>query len=233
MQRRRESPHCRRIPRRPAGYGRDRGRHHDIKHGNLMRRLLATMPTCVPALAPALLAFFMMPISSEVAHSDPSGFDAAAPVTPAALTCTANDIVVYDSDPSSGSEPGCTTAGRTTAEVAEARAYLIDTASPGFTMTLQGAELAIGRLHPEFVVRLANRSAKRAARDCRSRACSRPIDRRHSASAASPTSSTHCTPTNRGRHAWHRQARLARSAVGRDGRQERRRLSLWSARPGR
>jgi hypothetical protein len=121
-----------------------------------MRRLLATMPTCVPALAPALLAFFMMPISSEVARSDPSGLDAAAPVTPAALTCTANDIVVYESDPSSGSEPGCTTAGRTPAEVAEARAYLIETASPGFTMTLQGAELAIGRLHPEFVVRLAN-----------------------------------------------------------------------------
>jgi hypothetical protein len=64
--------------------------------------------------------------------------------------------VVYESDPSSGSEPGCTTAGRTPAEVAEARAYLIETASPGFTMTLQGAELAIGRLHPEFVVRLAN-----------------------------------------------------------------------------
>ena len=121
-----------------------------------MRRLLATMPTCVPALAPALLAFFMMPISSEVARSDPSGLDAAAPVTPAALTCTANDVVVYESDPSSGSEPGCTTAGRTPAEVAEARAYLIETASPGFTMTLQGAELAIGRLHPEFVVRLAN-----------------------------------------------------------------------------
>jgi hypothetical protein len=128
-----------------------------------MRRLLATMPTCVPALAPALLAFLMMPISSEVARSDPSGFDAAAPVTPAALTCTANDIVVYESDPSPGSEPGCITAGRTPAEVAEARAYLIDTASPGFTMTLQGAELAIGRLHPEFVVRLAN-----AIRDARS-----------------------------------------------------------------
>ena len=121
-----------------------------------MRRLLAAMPTCVPTLAPALLAFFMTPISSEVARSDPSGLDAAAPVTPAALTCTANDVVVYESDPSPGSEPGCTTAGRTPAEVAEARAYLIETASPGFTMTLQGAELAIGRLHPEFVVRLAN-----------------------------------------------------------------------------
>ena len=40
--------------------------------------------------------------------------------------------------------------------IAEARAYVIQTASPGYTMTLQGAELAIGRLHPEFVVRLAN-----------------------------------------------------------------------------
>ena len=132
-----------------------------------MRRLLATMPTCVPALAPALLAFFMTPISSEVARSDPSGLDAAAPVTPAALTCTANDVVVYESDPSSGSEPGCTTAGRTPAEVAEARAYVIETASPGFTMTLQGAELAIGRLHPEFVVRLAN--AIREARSAKGR----------------------------------------------------------------
>jgi hypothetical protein len=38
----------------------------------------------------------------------------------------------------------------------EARAYVVETATPGYTMTLQGAELAIGRLHPEFVVRLAN-----------------------------------------------------------------------------
>jgi hypothetical protein len=40
--------------------------------------------------------------------------------------------------------------------LSEARAYVINTASPGYTMTLQGAELAIGRLHPEFVIRLAN-----------------------------------------------------------------------------
>jgi len=31
---------------------------------------------------------------------------------------------------------------------------LVETASPGYTMTLQGAELAIGRLHPEFAIRL-------------------------------------------------------------------------------
>jgi hypothetical protein len=40
---------------------------------------------------------------------------------------------------------------------------LIETASPGYTMTLQGAELAIGRLHPEFAVRL-----ERAIREARS-----------------------------------------------------------------
>jgi hypothetical protein len=40
--------------------------------------------------------------------------------------------------------------------IAAARAYVMETTSPGYTMTLQGAELAIGRLHPEFVVRLAN-----------------------------------------------------------------------------
>ena len=40
--------------------------------------------------------------------------------------------------------------------LSKARAYVIETASPGYTMTLQGAEVAIERLHPEFVVRLAN-----------------------------------------------------------------------------
>ena len=36
------------------------------------------------------------------------------------------------------------------------RAYLVETATPGWTMTLQGPEVAIGRLHPEFVHRLAD-----------------------------------------------------------------------------
>ena len=135
---------------------RDRERHHDIKHGNLMRRLLATMSNCTPTLAPALLALFMMPLPSDVARSDSSAPDAEAAATPSAPPCAANDTVVYQPNPSTGSEPGCATPARTPAEIADARAYLIETASPGFTMTLQGAELAIGRLHPEFVVRLAN-----------------------------------------------------------------------------
>ena len=117
-----------------------------------MRRLLATMPNC----APALLALFVIPLSPDTALSDSLGSGTVAPATPAALACTSNDVVVYEPDPSPGSEPACAAPTRTTAEVAEARAYVIETASPGFTMTLQGAELAIGRLHPEFVVRLAN-----------------------------------------------------------------------------
>src|SRR6476620_6555661 len=117
-----------------------------------MRRLLATMPNC----APTLLALFVIPLSADAALSDSLGSATAAPATPAALAGTSNDVVVYEPNPSPGSEPACAAPARTTAEVAEARAYVIETASPGFTMTLQGAELAIGRLHPEFVVRLAN-----------------------------------------------------------------------------
>ena len=135
---------------------RERERHHDIKHGNLMIRMLATMSNCTPALAPALLALFMLPLPSDVARSDSSAPDAEAAATPSAPPCAANDTVVYQPNPSTGSEPACPTPARTAAEIADARAYLIETASPGFTMTLQGAELAIGRLHPEFVVRLAN-----------------------------------------------------------------------------
>ena len=121
-----------------------------------MIRMLATMSNCTPALAPALLALFMLPLPSDAARSESSTPDAEAAATPSAPPCTPNDTVVYQPNPSTSSEPTCPTPARTAAEIADARAYLIETASPGFTMTLQGAELAIGRLHPEFVVRLAN-----------------------------------------------------------------------------
>ena len=45
--------------------------------------------------------------------------------------------------------------------VEEAKAYLIQTAKPGYTMTRQGAALAIDRLHPGFAVKLAE-AVKRA-----------------------------------------------------------------------
>jgi hypothetical protein len=47
--------------------------------------------------------------------------------------------------------------------VEEAKAYLVKTATPGYTMTRQGAALAIGRLHPGFAVKLAE--AVRRARE--------------------------------------------------------------------
>jgi hypothetical protein len=114
-------------------------------------------------LAPALLALAMVPLPSDVALSDPSGAEPSAPAMPSAPACGSNDVVVFQADPSPGSEPSCEAAPRTPGEIAEARVYVIETASPGYTMTLQGAELAIGRLHPEFVVRLA--SATREARN--------------------------------------------------------------------
>lgn len=46
--------------------------------------------------------------------------------------------------------------------VDEARAYLLRTAYPGDTMSRQGPKVALGRLHPEFALRLAG--AIRAAR---------------------------------------------------------------------
>jgi hypothetical protein len=57
--------------------------------------------------------------------------------------------------PSAMSEGVCPEHAIETDETARARAYLIETATPGYTMTRQGPERAIGRLHPEFVKRLA------------------------------------------------------------------------------
>jgi hypothetical protein len=45
---------------------------------------------------------------------------------------------------------------RAKSAVEEAKAYLIDTATPGYTMVRQGAEVSIGRLHPDFIVKLAS-----------------------------------------------------------------------------
>jgi hypothetical protein len=53
-----------------------------------------------------------------------------------------------------GSEPACAATAQNDSIEAD-RAYLVETASPGYTMTRQGPELAIGRLNPEFVRRLA------------------------------------------------------------------------------
>jgi hypothetical protein len=88
--------------------------------------------------------------SSEAALSDASRSDPSTPATLSMPARVSDELLFFQSNP--GSEP----APRTAAEIAQARAYLIETASPGYTMTLQGPEVAIGRLHPEFAVRLEN-----------------------------------------------------------------------------
>jgi hypothetical protein len=118
-----------------------------------MRQLLATMSNCAAGLTPALLALALLPVSTNVVLSDSSVPDVSAPET--AEPCSAIEVVIH-SEPSSGGEPACVASSRTPAEIAEARAYVIETATPGYTMTRQGADLATERLHPEFVVRLAN-----------------------------------------------------------------------------
>ena len=109
-----------------------------------MRRFLARTFTCAAGLAAAVI---MLPSASDLALSDASDPDPSFNAAPSVPTCGSNE-------PSPDSEPSCGDTPRTPAEVAEARAYLVETASPGYTMTLQGPELAIGRLHPEFAIRL-------------------------------------------------------------------------------
>jgi len=119
-----------------------------------MRRFLAGTFNCASVLTAALVAAFVtVSAASDVALSDSSGSDASLPATPPVPSCGSNEPT-DQSNPSPGSEPTCVDASRTPEEVAEARAYLVETASPGYTMTLQGPDLAIGRLHPEFAVRL-------------------------------------------------------------------------------
>jgi hypothetical protein len=86
--------------------------------------------------------------------------DSVEPVTfeaenATSATCNSEAIVVYVSRPSSASESPCPAHAREAGETARARAYLIATATPGYTMMRQGPERAIGWLHPEFVNRLA------------------------------------------------------------------------------
>jgi hypothetical protein len=72
--------------------------------------------------------------------------------------CRSVNIVVEPkpSATSEGTSEGvCSEHATEIRETARARAYLVETATPGYTMTRQGPERAIGRLHPEFVRRLA------------------------------------------------------------------------------
>src|SRR5262245_4465040 len=159
-----------------------------------MRQSLAAVSNCPAALSVALLAVVMAPSSPDMALSDASGSGAltsAAPPTPA---CGSHELELHE--PAPDSEPGCATAPRTPAEIAEARAYLIETASPGYTMMLQAQSSRSDVCIPNSPFAWRMQFGKRGAPGCRLQEFSQLIDRPHSELAVSPTSSTRCIPTD-------------------------------------
>jgi hypothetical protein len=79
-----------------------------------------------------------------------------APAHNLALAGEASSQVVATSSPETESNPQCDAHFCIEDQAIEAaRAYLVETARPGGTMTRQGPEIAIERLHPDFAKRLA------------------------------------------------------------------------------
>jgi hypothetical protein len=89
---------------------------------------------------PGVLADSVEPVQSETGNGAP--------------ICGSEDIAIGP-QPSAIGEGPCPAHAMETHGTARARAYLIATATPGYTMMRQGPERAIERLHPEFVNRLA------------------------------------------------------------------------------
>ena len=102
-----------------------------------------------------VLGALLNSLAGQAALSDPSEPIAAEAQSISTPTRDAEDVGVTPFGPLPVTEIPNAQPGTST-EIAAARNYLIETASPGYTMARQGPELAIGRLNPEFAVRLAN-----------------------------------------------------------------------------
>jgi len=107
------------------------------------------------ALTGLVLGALLNSLAGQVALSDPSEPSAAEAQSISTPTRDAEDVGITPFGPLPVTEVPNAQPGTST-EIAAARNYLIETASPGYTMARQGPELAIGRLNPEFAVRLAN-----------------------------------------------------------------------------
>jgi hypothetical protein len=137
-----------------------------------MQRAFVSLLSCNAPFATCFCAFVSVLVSSlpvanlalspAVAEKMPSasGSDIVVTALPAAVegeTGEENDspgnTIVYDPNRSRAVEHSSVTNPNDPLMID--RAYLVETAVPGDTMTRQGPELAIGRLHPEFVHRLA------------------------------------------------------------------------------
>ena len=111
---------------------------------------------CVPAAAVGLM--LMPPLTAAAAAPEPNS---AKQVEAAPSDAT----VTEPNENGAGNNEQCVADQPCPAkpDVVGDQAYLIKTATPGGTMVRQGPDVAIGRLHPEFVMRLA--AAIREARD--------------------------------------------------------------------
>ena len=122
-------------------------RRHPHKWGHMRPFRLTTLVTGVALIVFAALCAGHQVLADSV---EPSPLEIGNGDT----ICRSEDIVIA-AQPPAISESRCPEHGTETHDTVRARAYLIETATPGYTMTRQGPERAIGRLHPEFVVRLA------------------------------------------------------------------------------
>ena len=113
-----------------------------------MRSFRLTSLVAGAALSVSVASFAGHAVLADLVESVPAETGNGDPV------CRSDDIGI-ERKPSDMSEGVCPEQATETHETARARAYLIETATPGYTMTRQGPERAIGRLHPEFVRRLA------------------------------------------------------------------------------
>jgi hypothetical protein len=115
-----------------------------------MQKCRALIAACKPPLTAALFGAFLF--TGDPAISDPREPTTPETATPA-VGCDPQNVVVYQADQTPESNVACSSETEITTLD---RDYLIATATPGSTMVRQGPVLAVGRLHPEFVRRLAD-----------------------------------------------------------------------------
>jgi hypothetical protein len=113
----------------------------------------------------AVLGAFATPFAGQCVFADSVEPGTVEAELETSALCNPEDTVIFAPQAPSTSERPCPAHTREAGETARARTYLIATATPGYTMTRQGPERAIERLHPEFVNRLAAAiaEARRAA----------------------------------------------------------------------
>jgi hypothetical protein len=128
-----------------------------------MQRAVASVLSSKAPFATALCALVVILAPEQQASlAVAADNSASAPEQPLAITSQGEsgeddghpgNAVVYDATRSGGVEPSTVTGPSD--PLAVDRDYLVQTAVPGDTMTRQGPELAVARLHPEFIHRLA------------------------------------------------------------------------------